>query len=77
MIVRDPALKQILSQVAGDDIKPITLKIRHTGKEDTIKVYNNLLLEDLLHQISIVAEKDVKTISVKVVEDTVIRRIDR
>jgi ssRNA-specific RNase YbeY (16S rRNA maturation enzyme) len=77
MIVRDPALKQILPSVAGDFVKPLTLKIRHYGREDALRVYSNLLLEDLLQKISILTEKEPKSLTVKVVEDTVIRRVDR
>lgn len=56
---------------------PVTLKIRHFGNEDQLQVYNNLLMEDLLLQIGGLTEQESKAISVKVVEDTVIRRVDR
>jgi hypothetical protein len=51
--------------------------VRHFGKEDLLKLYDNCFMDDFLAQIASITHKDVKTISVKVVEDTVIRRIDR
>lgn len=77
IIVRDPVLRQVLLSFTNEDVKPITLKIRHFGKEDAFQVYSNLTMEDLLTQIGYLTEQDPKAISVKVVEDTVIRRVDR
>ncbi len=51
--------------------------MRHFGKEDLLKLYDNCFMDDFLAHIASITHKDVKTISVKVVEDTVIRRIDR
>ena len=77
MIVTDPALRQILTSVTGEDVKPITVKLRHFGKEDQLQVYDNMNVDDFIYQISLKVDKQAKLLSVKVVEDTVIRRIDR
>jgi len=42
-----------------------------------IKTYNNLTLEDLIQRISVLTQIEAKQLMVKVVEDTVIRRVDR
>jgi hypothetical protein len=60
MIVKDPALRQILASVTGEDIHPIRLKIRHFGNEDSLHVYNNLTLEDLIARISTITQLDTK-----------------
>lgn len=77
MIVKDQALKQVLLPVVSDNILPMTVKIRHFGNENSINTYNNLTLEDLIHRISTLTQIEAKQLMVKVVEDTVIRRIDR
>ena len=77
MIVKDPALKQVLLPVVSETILPITVKIRHFGNENSIKTYNNLTLEDLIQRISALTQIEAKQLMVKVVEDTVIRRVDR
>jgi hypothetical protein len=56
---------------------PISIKLRHFGNENVVKVYNNLHLDDLISQISILAQLEAKTLMIKIVEDTMIRRIDR
>jgi hypothetical protein len=56
---------------------PISIKVRHFGNENIVKVYNNLPLEDLIHHISLLTQLEAKTLMIKVVEDTMIRRIDR
>jgi hypothetical protein len=56
---------------------PISIKVRHFGNENIIKVYNNLPLDDLIHLISLITQVEGKTLMIKVVEDTMIRRIDR
>jgi hypothetical protein len=56
---------------------PISIKVRHFGNENVVKVYNNLPLDDLILQISILAQLEAKTLMIKIVEDTMIRRIDR
>ena len=58
-------------------MSPITVKVRHYGEEHSIPVYNNLSLDELLHRISEMTYIEYKQISLKVIEDTVIRRIDR
>lgn len=77
MIVNDPALKQALLPVASQDILPITIKVRHFGNENMVEVYNNLPLDDLIQRISILTQLEAKTQMIKIVEDTMIRRIDR
>jgi hypothetical protein len=77
MIVKDQALKQVLLPVVSENILPMTVKIRHFGNENSIKTYNNLTLEDLIHRISALTQIEAKQLTVKVVEDTVIRRVDR
>jgi hypothetical protein len=77
MIVKDQTLKMVLGSVCGDGYVPITIKLRHFGKEDTLRVYNNMLLEDLMGIIGEKCGKDPRKVTVKVHEDTVIRRIDR
>lgn len=42
-----------------------------------MQVYNNLTIEELLYKIEAMTTIPFKQISLKVVEDTVIRRIDR
>jgi hypothetical protein len=42
-----------------------------------VKVYNNLPLDDLIHRISLMTELEAKQLMIKIVEDTMIRRIDR
>ena len=77
MIVNDPALKQALLPVTSQDILPITIKVRHFGNENMVEVYNNLPLDDLIQRISILTQLEAKTQMIKIVEDTMIRRIDR
>jgi len=77
MLVKDPALIQTLQTVTGDQVLPVSLKLRHFGQETVLKVYNNLCMEDLIFKISHVTQLEPNTLSVKVVEDTVIRRVDR
>jgi hypothetical protein len=77
MIVKDPALKQSLLPVTSQDILPISVKVRHFGNENTLRVYNNLVLEDFINRVGELTQIEAKQLSVKVVEDTVIRRIDR
>ena len=77
MLVKDPALIQTLQTVTGDQVLPVSLKLRHFGQETLLKVYNNLCMEDLIFKISHVTQLEPNTLSVKVVEDTVIRRVDR
>jgi len=77
MIVKDPALKQALIPVVSQDILPISIKVRHFGNENIVKVYNNLPLDDLIQHISLITQVEGKTLMIKVVEDTMIRRIDR
>lgn len=77
MIIKDPALKQALQPVASSDILPISVKVRHFGNENVVKVYNNSPLDDLIQRISLMTELEAKQLMIKIVEDTMIRRIDR
>jgi hypothetical protein len=77
MIVKDPALKQSLLPVTSQDILPISVKVRHFGNENTLRVYNNLVLEDFINRVGELTQIEAKQLSIKVVEDTVIRRVDR
>lgn len=60
MIVKDPTLRKMITAISGEDILPISIKVRYYGKEDTVKVYNNMLLEDLLTKIVDLTGKDLK-----------------
>lgn len=50
----------MITAISGEDILPISIKVRYYGKEDTVKVYNNMLLEDLLTKIVDLTGKDLK-----------------
>jgi len=77
MIVKDPALKPSLVSVTGPEILPVSIKVRHFGNENIVRVYNNLCLGDLIDKIGEITQIEAKQLSVKVVEDTIIRRVDR
>lgn len=77
MIVKDPAQALKLAQVTGPEVLPITLRLRVFGDETVLQEYNNLLLEDLIQKISDITSFPVKQILLKVIEENLIRRIDR
>lgn len=51
LVAKDPALIQELATVCSEDVLPVNVKIRYYGEEFVQKVYNNLLLEDLMTRI--------------------------
>ena len=77
IIAKDPSLIQIFSSICGEDAVPISIKVRFYGEEKVLKVYNNMLLEELMRMIEALSSIELKKQSVKVIEDTVIRRVDR
>jgi hypothetical protein len=67
----------MLNGVIGENILPISIRVRSAELEFTLKVYNNINLEELIQLIAFRINLEPQKISVKVVEDTVIRRVDR
>jgi hypothetical protein len=67
----------MLHGVIGENILPISIRVRSAESEFTLKVYNNINLEELIQLIAFRVNLEPQKISIKVVEDTVIRRVDR
>ncbi|CDW84271.1 ubiquitin carboxyl-terminal hydrolase 40 [Stylonychia lemnae] len=77
MIVKDEIAIKRLQQVSGENIQPIKLRLRFYGEEFEQKLYNNTTIADFLNIVESTTSIPVAQICLKVVEDTVIRRIDR
>ena len=77
MVISDPGLAHVMEPVVGEDTKPLTVRVRHFGNEDSIQVYNSMPMDDFLALLSVKIDRDISTVTVKVVEETLIRRIDK
>ena len=66
-----------ISSFIGEEIKPITVRVRHFGNEDQLQVYDNMRMDYFFSLLSSKIKKDFAGLSVKVIEETIIRRIDR
>lgn len=53
------------------------MKLRFYGEEFEVKVYNNILLEEFIRKVEEMTSIPAPQVSLKVVDDTMIRRIDR
>lgn len=76
-MVSDPGLAHVLEPLVGEETKPLTVRVRHFGNEDSIQVYNCMLMDAFLALLAVKIDRDISTVTVKVVEDTVIRRIEK
>ena len=77
IVISDPALAHVLEPLVGEDTKPLTVRVRHFGNEDSVQVYNSMPMDAFLALLSVKIGREISTVTVKVVEDTLIRRIDK
>ena len=77
IIITDPALSTLLSQYTGEDVQPIALKLRLFGEEIMFNVYTNMLIEELMVKISDISTIPLPSLSLKVFEGNIIKRLDK
>ena len=76
LIVGNKELSNQLKQFTTDDALPIQIRVKHQEHEVVLSEYSNLPLATLIESLSKTFNLQANTISVKLIEETRISRVD-
>jgi hypothetical protein len=76
MVKKDHEILTHIDGFVGESILPVKLNLKDFGEDAHIFTFSNLLVEELLIKLHEITGINLRKMSVKALEDAIIRRID-